>query len=233
MATVDFARRAEIGAAKRARTREIVIAAALRLVKERAPDVPSLEDFVAAAGVARGTFYNHFRTKELLLRAASAMVADAIDAEILPLFEGIDDPAWRVAIAIRRFVGLCRERPDWGWMLVQAQLETGAGWSEGMRRGVLADVRAGAKSGRFRVASVQAAVAVGIGALANAIRTSLCERTRAEFAQQVAAMTLQAMGVSPQESHRLATLRLPQRALGDTGQTMRIASSAARRRPRG
>lgn len=209
MANLDLERRAEIGAAKRARTREQVIEAALRLVLHRAPEVPSLEDFVSAAGVARGTFYNHFRTKELLLKEASAFVADAIDAEILPLCKGIEDPARRVSIAMRRFIDLARERPQWGWMLVHAQPQSGAGWSEGMRRGVLADIRAGHRSGRFRVSSVQAAAALGVGALANAIRTTLTERTKEDFSRQMAAMTLQALGIGAEEACRIVTIPLP------------------------
>ena len=41
-----------------------IIEAALRVFAEKGPDVAVIDDFIHAAGVARGTFYNHFRTTE-------------------------------------------------------------------------------------------------------------------------------------------------------------------------
>ncbi len=186
-----------------------MIEAALKLVHERGVDDPTIEDFIVAAGVARGTFYNHFETKEKLLHAASGYVADSIDALILPMFKGVKDPGQRISIAIRQFILVSRERPDWGWLLVRTLPGANAGWSVEMRRGVLADIRAGQRSGQFRISSVQAAVALGIGALAMAIRTALTERIPKNFGECVAVMTLQAMGMPSEECMRIATLPLP------------------------
>lgn len=214
MATVDPARRAELGRLKRARTRESMIEAALELIRERGVQKPTIDDFIEAAGVARGTFYNHFRTKEELIQAASAFVADSIDALITPLFRGSQDPGQRISIAIRQFIRVSRDRPSWGWVLVQSLPGANAGWSEEMRRGVLADIRKGQRSGRFHIPSVQSAAALGIGALAMAIRTVLVERTPADFAESIAAMTLRAMGMDPEECVRVARLPLPTAAPG-------------------
>jgi AcrR family transcriptional regulator len=46
------------------RTRAAVLTAALRLVAERGTRRTSMADIAAASGVAKGTLYNHFRTKE-------------------------------------------------------------------------------------------------------------------------------------------------------------------------
>jgi AcrR family transcriptional regulator len=190
LATVDLARRVEQGKVKRARTRHSMIVAAIELGKEKGFSAPTIDDFIAAAGVARGTFHNHFGTKEELMIAIGAHVADSIDALITPLIRDVSDPAHRIAIAICQFIEVCREQPSWGWVLVQTLPGANAGWSEDMR---------------FKIASVQAAAALGMGTLAMAIRTVLVERTPKNFAQTIAAMTLQAMGVEPEESQRVAS----------------------------
>lgn len=213
MATVDLARRAEIGRLKRAKTRATIIDGALGLIRQKGPDAPTIEDFIAAAEVARGTFYNHFKTKDELLLALGSHVADAIDAQILPLFEGVDDPAQRIAIAIRQFVAVVRERPEWGEILVRTLHGAEGGWSEGMRRGVLADILEGKRLGLFHFDSTQAAVAIGIGALAMAIRTSLTQQTTAAFGETMAMMCLRALGMDTAQAERVARLPLGQAAV--------------------
>lgn len=208
MTTPNLARRAELGSLKRARTRDAIIVAAIDLIRQRTDaQPPTIDEFIVAAGVARGTFYNHFDTKEDLLQAASAHVADAIDDLITPRIEGVEDPAQRICIATQEFIRLCRERPEWGWVLVQTAPRVA--WSEGMREGVLTDIRAGVKRGTFVVPSIQAASALGMGTLAMAIRTAMTERTPKDFGQSIAIMTLRAMGVSTQESQRIAHLPIP------------------------
>jgi AcrR family transcriptional regulator len=46
------------------RTRSVLLSAALRLVVAQGTRRTSMADIAAAAGVAKGTLYNHFRTKE-------------------------------------------------------------------------------------------------------------------------------------------------------------------------
>ena len=60
MARVDLARRAEIGRDRSARTRAELVAAARGLYAARPFDQVTVDDVVAAAGVAKGTFYVHF-----------------------------------------------------------------------------------------------------------------------------------------------------------------------------
>jgi AcrR family transcriptional regulator len=205
-ATLDQERRLEIGRQRREKTRNGIIETAFQVVRERGADEPMLEDFIAAAGVAKGTFYNHFPTKSELFHALGSHVADAIDDRINLVIEGVTDPAQRIAVACRQFVRLCRERPEWGWILVRAMPGAQAGWSKGMQRGVLADVRAGVKLGLFTVPSVQVAVVIGMGALAMAIQAVLSEKTPARFGEDVAELTLRAMGMSLEDAHRVAHL---------------------------
>jgi AcrR family transcriptional regulator len=61
-----------------ARTRAVVLAAALKLVAERGTRRTSMADIAAASGIAKGTLYNHFRTKEDVWAAVLTAEVEAL-----------------------------------------------------------------------------------------------------------------------------------------------------------
>jgi AcrR family transcriptional regulator len=210
MVLINREKRAKFGALKRGRTRARLLEIALRVIADKGFDAPTIDDFIAAAGVARGTFYNYFKTREDILSAAAAYLADTLDAEILPLFEDIEDPARRIAIAIRKFIDMSAHRPDWGGLLVRMIPLAGGPVSAEMRRGVLYDLRTGLRSGRFRFPSMQAAVALSMGTITLAIRATINESTPPAFPVMIATMILQGLGMSPSEAARVAAKPLAQ-----------------------
>jgi len=60
MARIDLARRAQIGRDRRARTRSQLIEAARALYGRSPIEAVTVDDVVAEAAVAKGTFYVHF-----------------------------------------------------------------------------------------------------------------------------------------------------------------------------
>jgi AcrR family transcriptional regulator len=159
--------------------------------------------------VAKGTFYNYFATREALLAAVAAAVADKVDLQLLPAFSESKDPAWRVAVALRHFVHMSETKPVWGWLIVRMIPIVGGPVSEGMRKGMVADLAAGKRKGRFQFSSVDAAMAYGMGVLLMSVRTVLTGRTSTDFGETMAAMLLQGYGVQRDEACRIAALPLP------------------------
>jgi AcrR family transcriptional regulator len=206
---VDSTRRAEIGRMKRERTRIKIIERALRVVAEKGFDTPTIDDFVGAANVAKGTFYNHFATREALLLAVAAAVADKVDLHLLPAYAGSKDPALRIAVALKYFVRMSEMKPVWGWLIVRMIPIVGGPVSEGMRKGVVADLAAGKRKGRLQFSSMDAAVAYGMGVLLMSVRTVLTGRMPKDFGETMAAMLLQGYGVQRDEANRIASLPLP------------------------
>ncbi len=209
VAKVDLTRRAEIGRMKRERTHTTIIESALRVVAEKGFDAPTIDDFVRAADVAKGTFYNYFATREAILSAVAGAVADKVDSQLLSVYAGSKDPAWRVAAALRYFVRMSETRPVWGWLIVRMLPIVGGPVSEGMRKGVVADLTVGKRSGRFQFGSVDAAVAFGMGVLLMAVRTALTDRVPKDFGEMMAAMLLQGYGMQREEACRIAALHSP------------------------
>jgi AcrR family transcriptional regulator len=71
-----------------------------------------IDDFIRAAGVSRGTFYNYFRTTgELLEATISSLKDDAIRA-VDPQISRIDDVVLRLATAIRLHLRWAASDPD-------------------------------------------------------------------------------------------------------------------------
>ena len=97
MARVDLARRAEIGRDRSARTRAELVAAARGLYAARPFDQVTVDDVVAAAGVAKGTFYVHFDSVTDLQSVVADDLAREFDEFLQPrrLATGRSDRAHR------------------------------------------------------------------------------------------------------------------------------------------
>jgi AcrR family transcriptional regulator len=102
---------------QRERRREEILAAARNVIQARGYGETSVDDVIAAAGIARGTFYNYFDGREAvfleLLDQFLAQLRGAVEA--IP----IDHPAPAAAMAgnVERMVRLLLEQPDLATLL--------------------------------------------------------------------------------------------------------------------
>jgi AcrR family transcriptional regulator len=55
------------GEAQKVKTRELIVQSAISVFAKHGPDNPVIDDFVQAAGISRGTFYNYFQTTRDLI----------------------------------------------------------------------------------------------------------------------------------------------------------------------
>ena len=86
------------GSRARARTRALLLDAALRVFARKGAGAAAIHEVAAEAGVSNGTFYNYFRTREELLEAASLALAERVIEESRSLSEGVVDPAERLLV---------------------------------------------------------------------------------------------------------------------------------------
>ena len=123
MAVVDLERRAEIGREKRARTRERLIAAAAEEWRALTRDEKiSIDGFVAAAGVAKGTFYVHFEDIDALWAELAERLARDYDELLQPRRLSLREPLERVAYGCAAFLEKGRRNPLWAAMTARAAL---------------------------------------------------------------------------------------------------------------
>jgi AcrR family transcriptional regulator len=194
---------------KRERTRRQLVEAAVRVFAERGPGAGPIHEIAAEAGVATGTFYNHFRSREEVLDAVAAHLADSLSDAVVASFEGRDDPAEFVAIGIRTFVDHARVDPSWARALLRL-IGSSEGVGPRLRENVTADLQAGIDAGRFRIESLTVAQTVVLGLGALGIQAVLDGSAEPDHAQHVAAAALRALGVPRREAERIASRPLPQ-----------------------
>lgn len=223
--------RTEIGRRRRDRRRAELVEAALRVFARLGPDAPSVDDFTAEAGVARGTFYNYFDGREDLLVAVATLAAERMEGERMRS-QGIADPAERMACALRSYIRKAAADAAWGWVIVRIAL-VAAPLGPAMRANLEKDLADGIATGRFVVPSMEAAQDLVLGAGIMGMRTVLRGEAEATHAETVAQMVLQALGVS--DAAEVATRPIPPPGETDppTAQPLVIAPSSARKMAKG
>lgn len=93
---------------KKAETRQLLMAAGVQVFHESGIHDTRVSDIVARAGVAQGTFYNHFQSKEALFRA----MADEYMAHYVALFHHHTAGLFKTenpAEMVNSFVGFLRQ----------------------------------------------------------------------------------------------------------------------------
>lgn len=190
--------RGTAGQTKRDRTRAALIDAALRVFARLGPDTPGIEDIAAEAGVARGTIYNYFATREALLIDVATHAAEAMEKRLGPL-RALPDPADRLSRSVRSYIRQAAADPVWGWAVVRIAL-VAAPLGGTMRANLARDLAEGVSAGRFRLASVQAAQDVVLGAGLMGMRSVLQGDAGPAHAEAVALAVLRALGVPDAEA---------------------------------
>ena len=154
---------------RRTANREALLGAAEDLFGTRGFGAVSVDEIVARAGVAKGTFYNHFADKEDLAAHLALVIRQAVRDRIAAVKTVSTDPATILAIAVTLFLDLALERPRRAQILVSllaGATDTGAA----MNRPLRATLEAGQASGRFRIAGIEPALVSVLGIVSGAIR---------------------------------------------------------------
>jgi len=113
MANINLERRAEIGRAKRARTKAQLTAAAWALFAKRSWESVTIDEVVQEARVAKGTFYAHFNDLgELAATVADELIA-ASDEVIQPQRLSMSNPLERIAFGCDAFLRQCLSDRSW------------------------------------------------------------------------------------------------------------------------
>jgi AcrR family transcriptional regulator len=202
----------------RARTRSLLLDAAVRQFAKQGVGATTIQQIALEAGVANGTFYNYFRTREEIVEAVNERLVARLHGEIAARSGDVTDPAERVAIGCRRFMLQAEHDPTWGAATLRL-------WTQGEELVTRAaepartDLRAGKRRGRFTFPSEDAAVDLLQGAVLAGMRTVLERRGGADHASAVAALVLRSLGVGAAEAESIASRPLPPVRRAESGET--------------
>jgi AcrR family transcriptional regulator len=195
---------------RKARTRQALIDAAVRLIAEGRGERASIAEITEEADIGFGSFYNHFGSKEQLFGTASGELLEQWGQVIDQACAGIGDPAEVFAVALRISGRLGWTHPDIARFLAGAGLAA-LDAPRGLAPRALRDIRAGQAAGRFTVTNAEVALSAVAGGLLGLLRwrERHPERVDETSVDQLTEACLRLLGVPAAEAARLVTSSLP------------------------
>ncbi|HUL28261.1 MAG TPA: TetR/AcrR family transcriptional regulator [Streptosporangiaceae bacterium] len=198
---------------RKARTRQALVDAAVRLIAEGCGDRASIQEITEEADIGFGSFYNHFDSKEQLFQTASEEVLERWGQMIDHASVGITDPAELFAVSTRITGRLGWTHPEIAGFLTGAGLDVLVS-PHGLAPRALREIQAGRAAGRFTVPDAEIALSAAADGMLGLfrIRQRHPDRIAEDSADHLAEAVLRLLGVPAPEAARLAALPLP-----DTG----------------
>ncbi len=197
-----------VGARQRqTRTRQDLLAAARRMMAHQSRVGFTVDELVQVAGVAKGSFYNHFPDKEAIADAVHRTVREMEEAEVRAINRQVTDPVARIARGMAVYGRMALEQPDDAAILTTNRID-GDFLQSAVNAGLVDDLRAALREGRIAVPSIEAAAMLVVGQVAVLIARLSGNGARLEAqqtAQQCIAMTLVGVGLSHRDAQLIAT----------------------------
>jgi AcrR family transcriptional regulator len=189
------------------RTRAALIAAGLDLLVERPIDAIPIDDFVARAGVAKGSFFNHFKDKHDFAAAVAAEVRIEVEAEVARANAGVSDPVARIAGGMAVAARFAVEQPGRAMVLLRSQMPA-TSHSHPLNRGLMEDIKAALGQGLLRPETSSSGVPYWLGLcqmlMMHLIETRASHRLAAERLGDMLLMGLTGLGAPPAQARELA-----------------------------
>lgn len=196
--------RTRVGRERRARTEAKIINAAMRVFAKKGPDAPIIDDFIKAAGVARGTFYNYYKSTEELLEATSKWLEDDMIESIETEIGNLKDPVKRLTTGVRLWMQKAEADP--AWCAFVARVPRIGHLAEQQLTG---DLRRGLRSGMFSSPSIDVARDLVVGTIRQAMYRLTEEGARKHYDREVAQMVMQGLGLDRRVIEKALSRTLP------------------------
>jgi AcrR family transcriptional regulator len=195
---------------RKARTRQALIDAAVRLIAAGRGERASIQEITEQADVGFGSFYNHFPSKEELFLAASSDVLERWGQMIDQACAAISDPAEVFAVSFRISARLGWTHPEIARFLLGAGLDL-LDAPNGLAPRARRDIKAAQEAGRFTIANSEIAVAAVAGDLLGLLWLHQHHPDQIDEASvdQLTEAILRLLGITTREARRLATRPLP------------------------
>lgn len=229
--SISQSRRIEVGAERRGRMRRKLLEAAARVVAEHGEQRANIDDFIQAAGVARGTFYNYYSTRAELLNDLWSTVGRTPFLEIQDACRILPDPAERLAAEARLVFHRAGQQPAWGWLVYAMSLDKET-VTEDLLQYPRPDLTSGRAQNRFRFDDLRAATDMVVGVIRTGLRTMLSERKPASYGDAMSLLLLKALDVPDADARAIIAMPLPSIRNASIRQGVRSVSESGEEDPK-
>ncbi|WP_218042898.1 TetR/AcrR family transcriptional regulator [Steroidobacter gossypii] len=189
------------------RTRAALMSAGRTLFASRDVEGVTVDQIVATAEVAKGSFYNHFIDKDVFAREIASAVRRQAEQAVNEANAGVTDPAAQLARALCVFMRFAIEHRESAQVLWR--LNSGATMVDApINRNLREDVQQGITQQRFKHVDLEVAVLLVMGTIVISLRHALEERLVTppiSIAKGMAAGLLRSLGVPAVQADRLAS----------------------------
>ena len=157
-----------------ARTRSALIDAGFDLLVERPIDAIPIDDVVAKAEVAKGSFFNHFADKQDFASAIATEVRLELEALVTQANAGITNPVERIATGMRVGADFAISNPKRTAVLLRGQANSTMR-AHPLNHGLVSDFAAALAQDQLRAEAAESGVLFWLG-LCQALMANLVER---------------------------------------------------------
>lgn len=200
--------RTRTAAERRERTNIHLIRTAMALYAQHGFAGLAIDGVIRAAGVARGTFYNYFKSSDELLAVVAATLSDELMTIVDPLVSQLADPAERVSCGVRTCLSIGADYRQLAAFisrggpaaLVESRL---------LREYLPRDLADGITSGRFTVTDSQLAFDLVVGPVVAGFHTLASRDVGADYIPNLAMGVLQSLGLPRTTARKLSRQSLP------------------------
>jgi AcrR family transcriptional regulator len=193
---------------RRQHTRDQLVAAARQVITARGVAGLRIGDLTEIADVGKGSFYNHFDSKEALVDAVVGDMLEDLALAVLADTAAYDDAAVGASVADRRFIRLANDEPDTARLIVNlAHAETV--FEQTLRPYARIALERGITSGRLAMPNLEMALIVLFGSSFATMRAIL-DGTAPDRADELHAEAMLILfGVPPAEAAEISRRPLP------------------------
>lgn len=182
-----------------ARTRAAMLAAGFDLLAERPIDAIAIDEVVARAGVAKGSFFNHFTDKPGFANAIGAAVRAELEERVTAANQDVTDPVARLAGGMRVAVDFALTQRKRAIVMLRG-LELSTGIDHELNRGIRADIEGVLAAGLARREAARSGVRYWLGlcqiAMLNAIERRPERAIAAERLREMLVLGLCGLGIA-------------------------------------
>lgn len=188
-----------LGANKRQRTRGCLLDSAIDVLAKQGINNAKISDITAQAGLANGTFYNHFKDKEQLVAQTAIAIAVELSKQLDDAMQGLDDAILRIVVASTLFIGQAVQYPQWGVVLLESYHTLPMVRSD-VPQYLLSDIERGIKQNKFTVCADNFLLEQVIALLMACLRSQLEFGFEQAKTNRLCQHILRLLGLTPQQA---------------------------------
>lgn len=191
-----------------ARTRASLVAAGFELLAEKPIGTIPIDEVVSKAGVAKGSFFNHFADKQAFADAIATEVRLELEEQVARSNTDIVDPVDRIARGMRVSAEFAINNPKRTVVLLRSHASSTAR-AHPLNQGLVGDFEAACMQGLLRPEAQHSGVLYWLG-LCQVLMANLTERSfvRADADKRISEMIvlgLSGLGVSNELAAKIAS----------------------------